>query len=54
MRTVRNRKACFRFDGTMLLLTHKKPRRLSDATITFLDAYRYGDELLIKLAQSMR
>ena len=27
---------------------------LSDATITFLDAYRYGDDLLIKLATAMQ
>lgn len=27
---------------------------LADATITYLDSYRYGDELLVKLAQAMK
>ena len=27
---------------------------LSDSTIAFLDAYRYGDDLLIKLATAMQ
>ena len=26
---------------------------LSDATITYLDSYRYGDDLIVKLAQAM-
>ena len=27
---------------------------LSDATITYLDSYRYGDDLIVKLAQAMQ
>lgn len=27
---------------------------LSDATITYLDSYRYGDDLIVKLAQAMK
>ena len=27
---------------------------LSDATITYLDSYRYGDDLIVKLAEAMR
>ena len=27
---------------------------LSDATIVYLDSYRYGDDLLIKLAKAMK
>ena len=26
---------------------------LSEATIVYLDSYRYGDELLVKLAQAL-
>ena len=32
----------------------KKKAGLSDSTIAFLDAYRYGDDLLIKLATAMQ
>lgn len=32
----------------------KEKAGLSDSTITFLDAYRYGDDLLIKLATAMQ
>ncbi len=27
---------------------------LSEATLVYLDSYRYGDELLVKLAETMR
>ena len=27
---------------------------LSDATITYLDSYRWGDDLIVKLAQAMQ
>ena len=32
----------------------KEKAGLSDSTIAFLDAYRYGDDLLIKLATAMQ
>ena len=43
--------------GTMTKDTAKKLLRekagLSEATIVYLDSYRYGDELLVKLAQAL-
>lgn len=32
----------------------KEKTKLTDATITFLDSYRYGDALIIKLAEAMK
>ncbi len=32
----------------------KSKAGLSDATIVYLDSYRYGDDLLVKLAQAMK
>nr|DAQ85995.1 MAG TPA: hypothetical protein [Caudoviricetes sp.] len=32
----------------------KSKAGLSDATIVYLDSYRYGDDLIVKLAQAMR
>ncbi len=31
----------------------KKEAKLSDATITYLDSYRYGDDLIVKLANAI-
>lgn len=31
----------------------KEKTKLTDATITYLDSYRYGDDLIIKLAEAM-
>lgn len=31
----------------------KEKAGLSDVTIVYLDSYRYGDDLLVKLAQAM-
>jgi N-acetylmuramoyl-L-alanine amidase CwlA len=32
----------------------KEKAGLSDQTITFLDSYRYGDDLLLKLANALK
>lgn len=32
----------------------KEKARLTDSTITYLDSYRYGDDLIIKLAEAMK
>ena len=32
----------------------KSKAGLSDATITYLDSYRYGDDLIVKLAQAVQ
>lgn len=32
----------------------KSKAGLSDATITYLDSYRYGDDLIVKLAEAMK